>query len=54
VLVSITPAGGRLMRTLYPAFNAEESKVVGELDGEQREALAESLRAIMRTVEQLG
>jgi DNA-binding MarR family transcriptional regulator len=54
VLVSITPGGGRLMRKLYPAFNAEESRLVGELDGEQRAALAGSLRAILRTVEQLG
>lgn len=54
VLVSITASGSDLMRSLYPVFNAEESRLVGELDVRQREALAESLRAILRTVEQLG
>ena len=54
VLMSATPAGEALMVDVYPRFNAEEAKVSAGLTGEQRQALADALRTVLRTVESLG
>jgi DNA-binding MarR family transcriptional regulator len=54
VLVSATSAGDALMRELFPRFNAEEAKVSSSLDADQKESLADALRGILRTIEQLG
>lgn len=54
VLMSATPAGEALMVDVYPRFNAEEAKVSAGLTGEQRQALADALRTVLRTVEALG
>jgi DNA-binding MarR family transcriptional regulator len=53
VLVAATPAGECAMADLFPRFNAEEAKVSGSLDGTQKAALADALRTVLRTVEQL-
>lgn len=53
VLVAVTPDGDRLMAELFPAFNAEEAKVSSGLGTSQKEALAEALRTILRTVDSL-
>jgi len=51
VLLALTAPGERLMRTLFPDFNREEAFVVKDLDREQRTALAEALRAVVRHLE---
>jgi MarR family transcriptional regulator, organic hydroperoxide resistance regulator len=53
VLLSTTRAGDTLMQQLYPRFNAEETKVAGDLTGDDKHALAHALRTILRTVERL-
>jgi DNA-binding MarR family transcriptional regulator len=54
VLMSATQAGEALMVDVYPRFNAEEAKVSAGLTAEQRQALADALRTMLRTVEALG
>jgi DNA-binding MarR family transcriptional regulator len=53
VLIAITDRGDALMAELFPIFNAEEAKVSGELDAEQKDRLADALRTILRTVERI-
>ncbi len=53
VLMSASPAGEALMADVFPRFNAEEGKVTAELSTEQRLALADALRSVLRTVEAL-
>lgn len=50
VLVAATADGEHLMANLYPAFNVEEGKVSAGLDAGQKDALADALRTILRTV----
>jgi DNA-binding MarR family transcriptional regulator len=54
VLLAATADGEALVRSLYPAFNAEEAKVTAALSTEQKEALADALRVVLRTVEGLS
>jgi DNA-binding MarR family transcriptional regulator len=51
VLVAATKSGERLMRKLFPQFNAQETNVSTGLDAREKRALADSLRTIQRTVE---
>ena len=53
VLIATTEAGESLMAELFPVFNAEEAKVSADLDGDQKERLADALRTILRTTERL-
>lgn len=53
VLVDITPDGAALMAQVFPLFNAEEARVSADLDTSQKEALADALRTVLRTVESL-
>lgn len=46
VLVTLTPAGEKLMADLFPKFNKQEVEVVAPLGQGQRVALADMLRAI--------
>ncbi len=46
VMVRLTPAGRRLMKKLFPKFNAEERYVVAHIDPKERVAAADMLRAI--------
>ncbi len=54
VLMSATPTGEALMEDVYPRFNAEEAKVTADLSDAQKRSLADALRTVLRTVEQLG
>lgn len=47
VLLRLTPAGGRLMKTLFPRFNAEEKFVLCDLDGAQVSAMTTALRTVV-------
>jgi MarR family transcriptional regulator, organic hydroperoxide resistance regulator len=51
VRVSLTPAGTRLIELLFPEFNGEETALTEHLDARQREALASSLRSMLRAVD---
>lgn len=53
VLVRATGDGEKLMRKLFPQFNAQETRVSSKLSARQKRELADSLRAIQRTVESL-
>ncbi|MBT2213394.1 MULTISPECIES: MarR family winged helix-turn-helix transcriptional regulator [Actinomadura] len=54
VLLRLTDKGQDLMRTLFPAFNAEEAFVVERLDGEENRALAQTLRSVVEHLEEEG
>jgi len=49
--VSLTDAGRALMADLFPAFNAEEQRVVAPIDPARRDAFAEMLRVMTQGVE---
>ncbi len=46
VMVRLTPVGRRLMKKLFPKFNAEEQFVVANIDPKERNNAADMLRAI--------
>jgi DNA-binding MarR family transcriptional regulator len=50
-LLSLTPKGVRLMTTLFPRFNEQESFVTGSLSADELRALASSLRKVTIRVE---
>jgi DNA-binding MarR family transcriptional regulator len=50
VMVKLTPAGRRLMKKLFPKFNAEERFVVANIKPKQRGEAADMLRAICLAV----
>ncbi|GAA2798632.1 hypothetical protein GCM10010452_28720 [Crossiella cryophila] len=54
VVLHLTTKGKRLMRKLFPAFNAEESFVVDELSSSRRQALATTLRGLIGHLEREG
>ncbi len=47
VLLRLTPAGSRLMKTLFPRFNAEEKFVLADLDVDQISAMTTALRSVV-------
>jgi DNA-binding MarR family transcriptional regulator len=49
VLVRLSPAGKRLMKKLFPLFNAQERQVVSGLPREDLPTAAEILRKLTRT-----
>jgi DNA-binding MarR family transcriptional regulator len=51
VLVNLTPAGRRLMKRLFPEFNAEERRVTQHLGNSEKTAAAQALREMIRGVE---
>lgn len=51
VLLSLTPAGRRLMTTLFPAFNAQEVVAVAPLRARERQELATGLRKVVVALE---
>ncbi|HEY7857617.1 MAG TPA: MarR family winged helix-turn-helix transcriptional regulator [Candidatus Nanopelagicales bacterium] len=51
VLLSLTPAGRRLMTTLFPAFNKQESFVVQTLTANELKVLTGALRKIVLHLE---
>ena len=50
-IVSLTPAGTRLIKRLFPRFNEAEVEVTALLSGPEQEALAGLLRSVLRAVE---
>lgn len=51
VLLSLTPAGRRLMTKLFPLFNAEESHVLEPLSAREVQTLATALRKVVMGLE---
>jgi DNA-binding MarR family transcriptional regulator len=51
VIVTVQPAGHKLMETLFPEFNRHEVDVVSDIKGDDRRALADMLRAITAKIE---
>jgi DNA-binding MarR family transcriptional regulator len=51
ILVSLTPKGRRLVKRLYPEFNAQEAAVIASLAPREQELLAKLLRSVVHTVE---
>jgi DNA-binding MarR family transcriptional regulator len=54
VIVSLSPAGRRMIRRLYPRFNRHEAMVVSRLSGAEQDQLAHLLREILRSVDPDG
>jgi DNA-binding MarR family transcriptional regulator len=48
VLVALTERGERLMAELFPVFNGQEAVVTAPLAPQERQELAELLRAVVR------
>jgi len=51
VLLTLTAKGTRLMKAVFPEFNAEEARLVSALSDGQKDELAESLRAAVRSLD---
>jgi DNA-binding MarR family transcriptional regulator len=51
VLVELTPAGRRLMKELFPEFNAQEQFVAKALEASIQDATADALRKITANIE---
>ncbi len=51
VLLSMTPAGGRLMKELFPLFNEQEAAIVAPLTAKEKQVLATALRKIVMKLE---
>ena len=54
VLLRLTDKGKELMRSLFPAFNAEEAFVVERLGKDDNETLARTLRTVVEHLEEAG
>ena len=50
VLVTLTPKGRRTIEKLFPRYNAEEAALASTLPAADQDALAATLRALLRTV----
>ncbi|MBM2614611.1 MarR family transcriptional regulator [Actinoplanes sp. LDG1-06] len=53
VEIHLTGEGKRLMEEIYPKFNAIEAKLVAGLSRTGQNEMTESLRAIVRTIEEI-
>ena len=51
VIVELTNKGKKLMDTLFPAFNKQETEVANSVPGSKQAQLAEQLRAITKFAE---
>jgi DNA-binding MarR family transcriptional regulator len=51
VLLSLTPAGRRLMKSVFPLFNNEEVRAMAPLSARETQALAASLRKVVMALE---
>ncbi len=51
VLISSTEAGNTMMSTIFPLFNGEEARISSALSSAEKQAMAQSLRRILRTLE---
>ena len=53
VIVNLTPSGNALITSLFPRFNAEETRIVGGLSGKQMQAATDVLRAVLATIDEI-
>lgn len=53
IIVNLTPAGGALLGSLFPRFNAEETRVVSRLETKEMRQATEALRAILATIDEI-
>jgi DNA-binding MarR family transcriptional regulator len=53
VIVNLTPAGNALISSLFPRFNAEETRIVGGLTARQMQAATDVLRAVLATIDEI-
>lgn len=53
VIVNLTASGDALITSLFPRFNAEETRIVGGLSARQMHSATEALRAILATIEKI-
>jgi DNA-binding MarR family transcriptional regulator len=51
VLLSLTPAGRRMMKSVFPLFNNEEVRAMAPLSARETQALAASLRKVVMALE---
>lgn len=54
VVVSLTPAGKRVIRKLFPQFNGQETLLMGALTSAEQRTLTALLRKVLGHVEGLG
>ena len=54
MLLSLTPAGRRLMGTLFPKFNQQEVHVVAPLTDRETQVLTTALRKVVMGLESPG
>lgn len=52
VLLSLTPSGRRLMTSVFPEFNAEESRLMAAISDRQKGDLARSLRTVVNSLDE--
>jgi DNA-binding MarR family transcriptional regulator len=53
VIVNLTAAGDALITSLFPRFNAEETRIVGGLTGKQMQSATDVLRDILATIDEI-
>ena len=53
VIVNLAPAGDALITSLFPRFNAEETRIVGGLSGKQMKSATDVLRAVLATIDEI-
>ena len=53
VIVNLTAAGTTLITSLFPRFNAEETRIVGALSAKQMQSATDVLRAIIATIDEI-
>lgn len=53
VIVNLTAGGAELISSLFPKFNAEETRIVARLSPKQMQAATEAIRLILATIEEL-
>jgi DNA-binding MarR family transcriptional regulator len=53
VIVNLTATGSDLITSLFPRFNAEETRIVSGLTAKQMKATTDALRVILATIQEL-
>jgi len=53
VIVNLTASGAELISSLFPKFNAEETRIVARLTAKQMKAATDAIRIILATIADL-
>ena len=53
VIVNLTATGAELISSIFPKFNAEETRIVSRLSSKQMQAATEAIRLILATIDEL-